>query len=140
MTNLAAASQFLSELKARGIRIALDDVGAGVASFGYLKSLAVDYLKIDGQLVVGLSTKPIDMVSVKSFCKVVGVLGLQTVAEYAEDEAALRLLDSLNVDMVQGYHLRMPEPLARVLSEAKTRRRCLATLRFQERLKGSSAG
>lgn len=117
ITNLAAASQFLSDMRERGIRIALDDFGSGVASFGYLKSLPVDYLKIDGQFVVGLTSNPIDQVSVQSFCDVARVLGVETIAEYVEDAQTLAILDRMGVDLVQGYHIHMPQPLHTFLAE-----------------------
>ncbi|MDF4002472.1 EAL domain-containing protein [Luteibacter sp. PPL552] len=109
ITNLSAASIFLNDMRHRGVRVAMDDFGAGVSSFGYLKSLHVDYLKIDGQFITGLTTSPVDQVSVRSFCELARVLGIRTVAEYVQDEATLRLLDRLGVDFAQGYHLHVPE-------------------------------
>jgi diguanylate cyclase (GGDEF)-like protein/PAS domain S-box-containing protein len=117
ITNLAAAAQFLSDMRERGIRIALDDFGSGVASFGYLKSLPVDYLKIDGQFVLGLTSNPIDKVSVQSFCDVARVLGVETIAEYVEDAQTLAILDLMGVDLAQGYFIHRPEPLNTFLAE-----------------------
>jgi diguanylate cyclase (GGDEF)-like protein len=116
ITNLAAASLFLNDMRNRGIRIALDDFGAGFSSFGYLKSLCVDYLKIDGQFVTGVASSPIDRVSVKSFCEVARVLGIETIAEYVEDGETLRVLDELGVDYAQGYYVHVPEPILDLLA------------------------
>lgn len=114
ITNLAVARAFLEEMRSRGIRIALDDFGAGVASFGYLKHLRVDYLKIDGQFVLGLASDPLDQVSVRSFCEVARVLGIQTIAEWVERDELLSMLAPFPVDFVQGYLIHRPEPLAQL--------------------------
>jgi len=111
ITNLAVARAFLEAMRSRGIRIALDDFGAGVASFGYLKHLHVDYLKIDGQFVLGLANDPLDQVSVRSFCELARVLGIQTIAECVEREELLSILATFPVDFAQGYLIHRPEPL-----------------------------
>ncbi|MFK2903087.1 EAL domain-containing protein [Dyella ginsengisoli] len=114
ITNLAVARAFLEAMRSRGIRIALDDFGAGVASFGYLKYLDVDYLKIDGQFVLGLASDPLDQVSVRSFCEVARVLGIQTIAECVERDELLSILATFPVDFAQGYLFHRPEPLAQL--------------------------
>ncbi len=116
ITNLAEASLFLRSVRASGIRIAMDDFGAGMSSFGYLKQLSVDYLKIDGQFVQGLGKDPLDLVSVRSFCGVAEALGIQTIAEYVETTGQLEILRELGVDYAQGFLLHRPEPLADLLS------------------------
>ena len=105
-------------MRRRGIRIALDDFGAGVASFGYLKHLGVDYLKIDGQFVLGLASDPLDQVSVRSFCEVARVLGIQTIAECVEREELMAIVATFPVDFAQGYLIHRPEPLAGLLGMA----------------------
>ena len=112
ITKLADATTFLQAMRQRGIRIALDDFGAGVSSFGYLKNLTVDFLKIDGQFVRGVASNPLDLVSVRSFCEVARVLGIQTIAEYVEREELRVILQELGVDFAQGYLIHHPEPLA----------------------------
>jgi diguanylate cyclase (GGDEF)-like protein/PAS domain S-box-containing protein len=114
ITNLADARTFLEAMRKRGIRIALDDFGAGVASFGYLKHLGVDYLKIDGQFVLGLASDPLDQVSVRSFCEVARVLGIQTIAECVEREELMAIVATFPVDFAQGYLIHRPEPLAQL--------------------------
>lgn len=118
ITNLADARVFLEAMRRRGIRIALDDFGAGVASFGYLKHLGVDYLKIDGQFVLGLASDPLDQVSVRSFCEVARVLGIQTIAECVEREELMAIVATFPVDFAQGYLIHRPEPLAGLLGMA----------------------
>ncbi|HEX5306230.1 MAG TPA: EAL domain-containing protein [Dyella sp.] len=112
--NLGVARAFLDAMRDRGIRIALDDFGAGVASFGYLKHLHVDYLKIDGQFVLGLASDALDQVSVRSFCEVARVLGIQTIAECVEGEELLSIVATFPVDFAQGYLIHRPEPLAQL--------------------------
>lgn len=116
ITNMADAQLFLQAMRERGIRIALDDFGAGLASFGYLKNLAVDFLKIDGQFVLGLASDPLDQVSVHSFCEVAAVLGIQTIAEYVERDDLLSIVTGLSVDYAQGYLIHRPEPLEHLLA------------------------
>nr|WP_315429541.1 EAL domain-containing protein [uncultured Albidiferax sp.] len=111
VTNLADAALFIQSLRASGVRVALDDFGAGASSFGYLKSLPVDYLKIDGQFVRNVVTDPLDDAAVRCFVDVARVLGIETVAEFVDDPAVLQRLLTLGVDFAQGYLLHKPEPI-----------------------------
>jgi EAL domain-containing protein (putative c-di-GMP-specific phosphodiesterase class I) len=111
VTNLADAALFIQSLRASGVRVALDDFGAGASSFGYLKSLPVDYLKIDGQFVRDVVTDPLDDAAVRCFVDVARVLGIETVAEFVDDPAVLQRLITLGVDFAQGYLLHKPEPI-----------------------------
>jgi diguanylate cyclase (GGDEF)-like protein/PAS domain S-box-containing protein len=116
ITKLQDAAGFIAAVRERGVRVALDDFGAGASSYGYLKALPVDYLKIDGQFIKNLVHDPLDQAAVRSFCDVARVLGLRTIAEFVEDEATLSALRSLGVDHAQGYLVHRPEPLDAVLS------------------------
>ncbi|MBU6248299.1 MAG: EAL domain-containing protein [Xanthomonadaceae bacterium] len=116
ITNLAVARTFLQAVRERGVRVALDDFGAGVASFGYLHSLQVDFLKIDGQYTHGMASNPLDMVSMRSFCGVAQVLGVRTIAEAVETPEELAGVRALGIDFAQGYLLHRPEPLAPLLA------------------------
>ena len=91
-----------------GLRVALDDFGSGAATFGYLKRLPLDYIKIDGQFVTGLLNDPLDEVTVRSFVDVARVMGLKTVAEFVESAEVMNRLRELGVDFAQGYHLHKP--------------------------------
>ena len=108
---LEEAASFLSELRALGLRVALDDFGSGASTFSYLKHLPLDDLKIDGQFVRKLLTDRLDEISVRSFVDVARALGLKTVAECVENAEVLERLRSLGVDFAQGYHLHRPVPL-----------------------------
>lgn len=109
--NLAEASHFFAKARALGLRIALDDFGAGVASFGYLKGLDVDELKIDGQFIRNVVLDGLDAAAVRCFIDVAKVIGVKTVAEYVETEPVLERLREIGVDYAQGYLLHCPEPL-----------------------------
>jgi len=111
VTNLTDAIRFMRELQARGCRFALDDFGSGISSFLYLKTLPVDFLKIDGQFIRHIADDPVDRSMVEAICKVGKALGIATVAESVETAAVLAELERLGVDFVQGYYMARPRPL-----------------------------
>jgi diguanylate cyclase (GGDEF)-like protein/PAS domain S-box-containing protein len=115
VTNMAEASDFISRARALGLRIARDDFGAGASSFGYLKSLTIDLLKIDGQFVRDLVDDALDDAAVRCFQQVARVVGVKTVAEFVDRPAVLQRLQEIGVDYVQGYLLHRPQPLVDVL-------------------------
>jgi len=112
ITSLSQAVIFMQEVKKRGGRFALDDFGTGKSSFHYLKSLPVDFLKIDGQFIGSLGTDPVDRSMVEAITKVAGALGIVTIAERVETAEALEQLTLLGVDFAQGFHLARPESLS----------------------------
>ncbi|MFG6460342.1 EAL domain-containing protein [Roseateles sp. DXS20W] len=118
ITRMADAARFITQMRALGARIALDDFGAGASSYSYLKALPVDLLKIDGQFVRALMTDPLDQVAVRSFVDVARTLGLTTVAECVETPEVLLELVRLGVGEVQGFLLHRPEPVAGLLAAA----------------------
>ena len=98
-----------------GCRFALDDFGSGLSSFGYLKRLPLDFLKIDGLFVRDMLNDPVDLAMVRTIYDVAKVLKLQTIAEWVEDEATLRTLESIGIDYVQGYHFSTPVMISELL-------------------------
>lgn len=114
MADLSKARDFITQLKKLGCRFALDDFGSGLSSFGYLKKLEVDYLKIDGIFIRDLANSPLDQAIVASINNIAHILQLQTIAEFVEDAATLDVLKQLGIDFVQGYHLGRPEPLEKL--------------------------
>ena len=112
IANLAKAVTFMQQLKVIGCKFALDDFGSGLSSFAYLKSLPVDYLKIDGVFVKDIANDPIARAMVASINTIGHEMGLETVAEFVENEAILDQLRELGVDYAQGYHLGRPQPLS----------------------------
>ncbi len=115
ITNLTRALRFMESLKALGCRFALDDFGTGLASFSYLKSLPVDYLKIDGGFVQDILDDTLDRTIVESINNLSHAMGLKTIAECVESEAVLARLRALGVDYAQGYHLARPMPLSELV-------------------------
>mgnify|MGYP000380226133 CR=1 FL=1 len=113
INNLARATVFINELHRLGCRFALDDFGSGVSSFGYLKNLPVDFIKIDGSFVQKMAENPLDNALVQAINHVAHVLGKQTAAEYVENANILSLLRKLGVDFAQGYGIARPAPLLR---------------------------
>ncbi len=109
--SLDACERLILSLKARGIQFALDDFGKGQSSFGYLKRLPVDTLKIDGDFVRGMSADREKLAIVKAMHTLGKELGKQTIAEQVETESDLACLRGMGVDFVQGYLLDVPAPL-----------------------------
>lgn len=111
VSNLSLALHFMQHLKKKGCLFALDDFGSGMSSFGYLKNLPVDFLKIDGMFVRDITHDRMCLAMVKSINEVGHVMGKRTIAEFAENSEILELLDQIGVDFAQGYGVARPEPL-----------------------------
>jgi diguanylate cyclase (GGDEF)-like protein len=111
IANLEHASRFIGTLKALGSRFALDDFGSGLSSFAYLKTLPVDFLKIDGMFIRDIHEDPIHLAMVQSINEVGHLMGMETVAEFVECDAIIKVLRELGVDYAQGYGICPPRPL-----------------------------
>lgn len=85
--------------------------GSGMSSFGYLKNLPVDYLKIDGHFVKDILADPATYAIVESINHVGHVMGLKTIAEYVENRSLRERLDDIGVDYVQGFEIARPAPI-----------------------------
>jgi len=116
ITNLAAASRFMRQLRQLGCKFSLDDFGSGLSSFGYLSNLAVDYIKIDGHFVKNILTDPLSRSIVDSINRIGHVMGIRTIAEFVESEEIATALGKLGIDYVQGFGVHKPEALATLLS------------------------
>ncbi|WP_241824102.1 MULTISPECIES: bifunctional diguanylate cyclase/phosphodiesterase [unclassified Salinivibrio] len=112
ISNMSSAIDLFSQLKALGCTIALDDFGAGISSFGYLKRLPVDIIKIDGQFIRDIETDETDYAMVKAIHDLAKQMGKQTVAEFVENAAILDRVKALGIDYAQGYHFSIPAPLS----------------------------
>jgi diguanylate cyclase (GGDEF)-like protein/PAS domain S-box-containing protein len=110
--NVSHAARFMTELKKMGCQFALDDFGSGLSSFGYLKMLPVDYLKIDGSFVRNMVHDEHDHSIVVAITQIAKTLKIACVAEFIEDEATLLALKEIGVDYGQGYFLHRPEAIA----------------------------
>lgn len=114
ITNLNQAIKMINELRPLGCRFALDDFGAGLSSFGYLKNLPIDVLKIDGKFVKDIETDKVYRAMVEMITHVGKVMGIQVVAEFVENEQIIDILQEIGVDYAQGYGIDVPH----LLSEA----------------------
>jgi diguanylate cyclase (GGDEF)-like protein len=112
IASLTRAVGFMTELKKHGCRFALDDFGSGMSSFGYLKSLPVDFLKIDGNFVRDMVNDNIDRTIVKSINEVGHAMGIRTIAEFVENNATHELIAKIGIDYAQGYAIARPQPLS----------------------------
>ena len=120
ISNLSDAALFIDRIKEVGCRFSLDDFGSGMSSYGYLKDLPVDIVKIDGAFVKHLSDNASDYAVVKSITDIAHVMNKKVVAEYVENEETLSMLQEIGVDYAQGYLIDKPGPLARLLTHYKT--------------------
>jgi diguanylate cyclase (GGDEF)-like protein len=109
IANLSNVVHFMRELKSHGCHFALDDFGSGLSSFMYLKTLPVDYLKIDGQFVENVTRDPIDRSMVEAISQVGKAMGIQTIAERVESQEVFDELGRLGIGFAQGYHVARPK-------------------------------
>ncbi len=114
ISDIVQATRFVGTLKSLGCAFALDDFGSGFSSFSYLKTLPVDFLKIDGSFVREMANDSTDLAMVRSINDIGHVMGKKTIAEFVEDGAVLELLGAIGVDYAQGYEIGRPLPLAQL--------------------------
>jgi diguanylate cyclase (GGDEF)-like protein/PAS domain S-box-containing protein len=111
VVNIDRARHFATLVGEMGCEFALDDFGAGFASFYYLKHLAFDLLKIDGEFVTDLTTSRTNQLVVKAVVDIARGLGKRTIAEFVEDAETLEMLRGMGVDFAQGFYVAKPAPL-----------------------------
>ncbi len=116
VANLERAKTFIGTLRARGCRFSLDDFGAGLSSFAYLRDFEVDALKIDGSFVRDVNTNRVSEAMVAAITQVARVMGLDTIAEYVNSAGVRGKVAELGVDFAQGFHIGEPMPLADTLA------------------------
>ena len=115
--DLNLVNGFISSLKSLGSKFSLDDFGTGVSSYGYLRSLDVDYLKIDGSFVKNIVDDDVAKAMVQSINYVGHTMNLKVIAEYVENDEILELLRAMGVDYGQGYQILRPIPFGDVLKQ-----------------------
>jgi EAL domain-containing protein (putative c-di-GMP-specific phosphodiesterase class I) len=111
--NMKDAVTFVRALKAMGCKFSLDDFGVGFTSFIHLVEMEVDFLKIDGSFISGLSENPRNRILVQTIQDMAHGLGIQTIAEFVDSDETVRLLEAIGVDYAQGYHVGKPSPQLR---------------------------
>ncbi len=111
MTSLAAATHFITELRRRGCRFALDDFGSGLSSFMFLKNLPVDYLKIDGQFMHNVTHDRIDRSLVEAIAQIGDTMGIGTIAERVDSPQVLARLAEIGIQYAQGNYVGAPLPV-----------------------------
>ncbi len=120
ITNLAKANQMVARVRSLGCELALDDFGTGANSLTYLKALQVGCVKIDGSFVRDILSDRNSQATVRAIVELAKGLGIQTVAEYVENDDIAREVRFLGVDYAQGFAIGKPEPLSDLL-ESLTR-------------------
>jgi EAL domain-containing protein (putative c-di-GMP-specific phosphodiesterase class I) len=111
IANLDHARRFVGVLHGMGCQFALDDFGSGVGSFSNLKTLPLDYLKIDGSFIRNLARDSVNQAMVTAMIKLARTLNFKVIAEHVEDSAAEEAARRMGVDYLQGYAIGRPQPL-----------------------------
>ncbi len=106
----------LEQMKEMGVKVAIDDFGTGYSSLAYLKTLPVDYLKIDVSFVRDIDRDPEDRAIVNAIIQLAKNLGIETIAEGIESEKHVEILREMGCDYGQGYHLAKPMPYDQIRS------------------------
>ncbi|WP_244440060.1 EAL domain-containing protein [Mesorhizobium metallidurans] len=118
VTNFGAAEEFVRKARARHCRVSLDDFGAGMSSFEYLRRFPVDQIKIDGSFIEHIAQSRFDREIVSAISAIARSLGCSVVAEKVERQDALEILQEMGVAFGQGYLLHRPEPLEAIVARA----------------------
>jgi diguanylate cyclase (GGDEF)-like protein/PAS domain S-box-containing protein len=112
--------RFIDQVRAFGVKVALDDFGAGYTSFSYLKELPADVLKIDGNFIVNINAHPANVAIVEAIVSLAVNLGMKTIAEWAEDAETVRTLAEIGVDYVQGWAIARSQPPEKMLTASSS--------------------
>ena len=110
--NLDHVRRFIAVLHGMGCEFALDDFGSGLSSFSTLKTLPMDYLKIDGSFIGNLAADTVNQAMVAAMIKLSRSLNFRIVAEQVEDQLSLDTVKSMGIDFVQGFIIGRPQPLS----------------------------
>jgi len=116
--NIDAVVNFMHALKLKGVKFALDDFGVGLSSFAYLKSLPINYLKIDGSFIRNIALDPTSRAITSSFIQLSHELDIKTVAEFVENDAIRDQVTAMGIDYLQGYGIAKPVALDSALAQA----------------------
>ena len=111
VANIEHARRFVGVLHGMGCRFALDDFGSGVGSFSNLRSLPMDYLKIEGSFMRNLARDTVNQAMVTAMIELARKLNFKVIAEQVEDSAAMEVARRMGIDYMQGYAIARPKPL-----------------------------
>ncbi len=139
VANFDKAARFFGEMKSLGCLFSLDDFGAGMSSFGYLRHLPVDFIKIDGSFVKDIADDPVDLATVRAINDVGHVMGKQTIAEFVDGELGLAALREIGVNLAQGNWISPPTPFMTKVSEGTRRVRTRTRSIREPQAKGAFA-
>ena len=106
--NFSLLEKFVHNLKADGYKFAIDDFGSGFSSFHYIKKFPIDYVKIDGDFIININKDEKDRAFVNSIVTLAKELKIHTIAEFVENQEIVEILDELEIDYYQGYHIGKP--------------------------------
>ncbi|MDX1351948.1 MAG: EAL domain-containing protein [Thiomicrorhabdus sp.] len=115
ITHMSASILFLNGIKNHGCQLALDDFGSGFSSFSWLKTLPVDYVKIDGTFILDALSDKVDAAMVRAIHEISEQMDIETVAEFVENQEVADWLKSVGIDYAQGYHYHKPTLLQKIL-------------------------
>ncbi|MES9970020.1 MAG: EAL domain-containing protein [Candidatus Thiodiazotropha sp.] len=115
--NLSSAFRVIRKIRELGCRFTLDDFGSGLSSFGYLKNLPIDYLKIDGMFVKDITTNSLDKGMVEAIKTIADSMRLTTIAEFVENDVIIEELRRLGIGLGQGFGIARPKPFKEFISE-----------------------
>lgn len=121
ITHFSVAQALFDDIREIGAKVALDDFGSGLSSFGYLKNLPVDVLKIDGQFVREITRNKVDREMVRALSAIAKSMELQTVAEFVENKEIVDVLIELEVDYAQGYYFGAPCTMQEAMAQCQSR-------------------
>jgi len=108
ISHINSALIFMNKMIALGCTFALDDFGSGLSSFSYLQKLPIDVIKIDGAFVKDIDTNSVNRIFVENIKRTADAMNKRTVAEFVESQEILSILEEINIDYVQGYHVDKP--------------------------------
>ena len=111
VSNLDYARRFIGVLHGMGCKFALDDFGSGLGAFSNLKTLALDYLKIDGSFMRNIARDAVNQAMVTAMIKLARTLGFKTIAEQVEDPSSMEAARKMGIDFIQGYIIGRPQPM-----------------------------
>ena len=114
--HLPEAKRLIATLRSVGVSFALDDFGSGLSSFAYLKELPIDCLKIDSSFIKTMDNSDVDYSVVSTINHLGHIMGVSTVAEGVENKSQHQLLKKIGVDYIQGFLVKHPQPLDKILS------------------------